>query len=810
MNPLRLLLSFSLLLLASSVIQAESWNRVPIHDQFYSEGSSAGDIDGDGKVDLVAGPLWYRGPEFKESFAFTDVKPFSIFGYSDNFFSAAFDANNDQKTDILIIGFPGQAARLYLNPGSPSENNQWQMVKIAPIIDNESPAVVDLIPGGTPEIVCGRDSSYGYYQAGENGAQPWVWHPVSKKGTCGGRFAHALGVGDVNGDGRLDILDRTYWWEQPSEDTSGEWSQHQWALEGYGPGGAQIRVADLDGDGDQDLVSSYSAHSYGLGWFEQVSPDRFVRHDIMGASSLENDYGVSFSQLHAVELVDMNGDGLKDIVTGKRFYAHNGKDPGGLQEPVLYWFECKRNAEGCEFIPHLIDRDSGVGVDVLVRDLNADNLPDVVTSSKRGVIINFQNREGAGEPPQKWKLTEGRSQAEYVNGITPEQAPGQFILPEGFSIDLVASEPELTQPISMCFDARGRIWVIEGHTYPRRAPEGKGQDRVIILSDKDADGTFETKTTFIEGLNLASGIEVGFGGVWIGAAPYLLFIPDANWDDIPDSEPQVLLDGWGYQDTHETLNSFTWGPDGWLYGCHGVFTHSNVGKLGASDEQRERLNAAVWRYHPTAHQFEVFAHGTSNPWGVDFDDQGNWFITACVIPHLYHIQQGARYQRQAGQHFNPYTYDEIVTIADHAHYSGNIQDHAFWGANYVERRPAPLDTSMVGGGHAHCGLAIYNADVFPREFYGDLYFHNLHGHRVVRETLVRDGSGFVGKHRPDFALSRDHKEIGVGIMVGPDGALYTSDWHDLQTCHHRTPEIWDRTDGRMFRIRYGDVRPQRF
>ena len=477
---------------------------------------------------------------------------------------------------------------------------------------------------------------------------------------------------------------------------------------------------------------------------------------------------------------------------------------------MLYWFQCVRSDTGVKFLPRLIDRDSGVGVDVLVADLNADDRPDVVSCSKRGLSVHLQDGNVTSNVPRSWKQTEGADQSTYADGLEPEEAAKNTLVADGFFVDLIASEPELTQPIAMCFDARGRIWVVEGHTYPTKAAEGEGRDRVVILEDTDGDGSFETKKTFIEGLNLASGIELGFGGVWIGAAPHLLFIPDADRDDVPDAEPHVLLDGWGYQDTHETLNSFTWGPDGWLYGCQGVFTHSKVGKPGSSDDQRVKMNAGVWRYHPTQHRFEVFSHGTSNPWGVDFNDQGEWFISACVIPHLYHIQKGGRFQRQAGQHFNRYTYDDIKTIADHSHFAGNIRDHAFWGDNKAAMPVAPTDTSMLGGGHAHCGLAIYNADAFPSEYRGDMLFHNLHGHRLVRERLEKDGSGFVGRHRPDFAYARDHKEIGVGVMVGPDGAIYTSDWHDIQTCHNRSPEVWDRTDGRLFRIRYGAIKPQKF
>src|SRR5262249_28376732 len=155
----------------------------------------------------------------------------------------------------------------------------------------------------------------------------------------------------------------------------------------------------------------------------------------------------------------------------------------------------------------------------------------------------------------------------------------------------------------MCLDDRGRVWVVEGNTYPiRRQPreanspfvaDGIQGDRILIFEDTDGDGHFDKRTVFMEGLNLVSGIEVGFGGVWIGAAPYFMYVPMK--DDRPTGPPQILLDGWGYQDTHETLNSFIWGPDGWLYGCHGVFTHSRVGKPGTPDKERVLINAGIWR-----------------------------------------------------------------------------------------------------------------------------------------------------------------------------------------------------------------------
>src|SRR5690606_6815271 len=274
-------------------------------------------------------------------------------------------------------------------------------------------------------------------------------------------------------------------------------------------------------------------------------------------------------------------------------------------------------------------------------------------------------------------------------GLSGIEAAKAMKLPEGFKATLAAAEPDIVRPISFTIDARNRLWVAEGHTYPIRAEEGQGRDRILIFEDTNGDGTLDSRKIFMEGLNLVSGIEVGMGGLWVGAAPYLLYIPIDFEKDQPAGPAQILLDGWGYQDTHETLNNLRWGPDGWLYGVHGVFTHSKVGMPGTPDDQRIPLNAAVWRYHPTRHVFEVFSEGTSNPWGIDFNDYGHAFITACVIPHLYHVIQGARYQRQAGKHFNEHTYDDIKTIADHVHWVGNRGPHA-----------GNFRSASKGGGHA--------------------------------------------------------------------------------------------------------------
>src|SRR5579884_2463449 len=394
-------------------------------------------------------------------------------------------------------------------------------------------------------------------------------------------------------------------------------------------------------------------------------------------------------------------------------------------------------------------------------------------------------RKDAPPPPDVYKFA----------GLPPDKAAAAMTVPEGFSVSLFAGEPDIVQPIAMCLDDRGRLWVAEAYSYPVRRPDKEAKDRILIFEDSKGAGHFDKRTVFMEGLNLVSGLEVGFGGVWIGAAPYLMFVPIKEGEDKPAGPPQILLDGWHYEDTHETLNAFCWGPDGWLYGCHGVFTHSRVGKPGTPDKDRIPLNAGVWRYHPTKHVFEVFAHGTSNPWGLDFDAHGQAFVEACVIPHAFHIIQGGRYHRQAGSHFNLHTYADIQTIADHLHWQG------------ADPWKAIATSDSHGGGHAHCGLLIYQGDAWPEEYRGKMFMGNIHGHRLNMDVLQPKGSGFVASHGPDFLLANDAWARFINLRSGPDGNVYLLDWYDQQACHHGDPNVWDRGNGRIYTIRYRGTRP---
>jgi putative membrane-bound dehydrogenase-like protein len=348
----------------------------------------------------------------------------------------------------------------------------------------------------------------------------------------------------------------------------------------------------------------------------------------------------------------------------------------------------------------------------------------------------------------------------------------------------------------MCFDDRGRLWVAECYAYPHKVPAADAKDRILVFEDTDGDHVLDSRKVFVEGLNLLSGLAVGFGGVWAGAAPDFMFFPDADGDDVPDGPPRILLDGWGAHDTHETLNSFIWGPDGWLYGCHGVFTHSAVGKPGTPEADRVKINAGIWRYHPVRHEFEVFSEGTSNPWGVDFNDLGHAFQTACVIPHLYHVIPGARYQRQAGQHFNPYTFDDIKTIARHRH----------WTGHHHEARHAVSDE--IGGGHAHSGACIYLGGAWPEHHRGKLFMNNIHGARLNEDRLTPAGSGYVGDGEPDFLFANDSWSQFISLQVGPDGQMVLIDWYDRTQCHQQRHAV-DRGNGRIFKVVYGESKPVR-
>ncbi len=378
--------------------------------------------------------------------------------------------------------------------------------------------------------------------------------------------------------------------------------------------------------------------------------------------------------------------------------------------------------------------------------------------------------------------------------LAPEEAARTMKVPAGFEVRLFAGEPDVQQPIGFCFDDRGRLWVAEAYNYPNHGTTPG--DRILILEDVDGDGRFDRRKVFYDQLNYVTGIEYGFGGVWVMSPPYFYFIPDADQDDIPDSAPRVLLDGFGnHANSHNLANAFAWGPDGWLYGTHGRTNWSMIGKPGAPESQRQRFDGGVYRYHPVRHVWEPFADGTTNPWGIDWDDLGQAFVCNCVNPHLFHILQGAHYEPWRNRPSSQYAYERIATIADHLHFVG---DRNVWqGLGTPEE-----DTA--GGGHAHCGTMVYLGGSFPAEYRNSVFMNNIHGHRINNDRLQRRGSGYVASHGPDFARATDDWYMGVTLAYGPDGGVYASDWNDTGECHSVTNT--QRQTGRIFKITYGPSR----
>src|SRR6476620_4258116 len=366
-----------------------SFKKLQLSDKFFSEGASFGDFNHDGVMDVVSGPYWYAGPNYTERHEYYKAEPFNIAVYSENFFAFTCDVNHDGWTDIIIIGFPGKETWWFDNPHGRSET--WQRHVMLPMTDGESPTLTDITGDGVPDLVCATGGQFGYAEIPKvDPTKEWKFHAITPKRGYQ-RFTHGMGIGDVNGDGRLDLLEKDGWWEHPAAGSKAEfWTFHPVKFsEG---GGAQMYAFDVNGDGRNDVITSKAAHAYGLSWFENVAGKNgdiaFKEHLFMGEKSEQNDYGVAFSQLHAIALADMDHDGVTDIITGKRFWAHAEHDPGSLEPSVLYWFQTVREPGGkARFVPHRIDSNSGVGTQVVTGDLNGDGWDDIVVGNKKGTFV---------------------------------------------------------------------------------------------------------------------------------------------------------------------------------------------------------------------------------------------------------------------------------------------------------------------------------------------------------------------------------------------------------------------------------------
>jgi putative membrane-bound dehydrogenase-like protein len=377
------------------------------------------------------------------------------------------------------------------------------------------------------------------------------------------------------------------------------------------------------------------------------------------------------------------------------------------------------------------------------------------------------------QPPKKEPIPHGQS-APPGPALSPQEAIKKMTVPPGFHVELVAAEPDIVNPVAMTFDERGRIWITESIEYPRRSA-GPGKDRVKVLESTKGDGKFDKITTVIEGLNIPSGIAVGHGGVWVANSPDLLFYAFEDFAKLKLAKPQVVVTGFGRADTHELPNSLTWGPDGWLYGLNGVFNPSHIKHKG----KEHKFTCAMFRIHPRTKDFKIFCEGTSNPWGLAFNDNGDAFVSACVIDHLWHLTETGYYHRQGGP-YPPYTW-KIGSIVKHKHQQA-----------------------------AYCGLCWFDSDAYPPEYREKLYMGNIHGNCINCDELTRDGSTYLAKPRADFLKANDAWFMPVAQKVGPDGCMYILDWYDRYHCYqdaNRDPAGIDRVNGRLYRVVYKDYKP---
>ncbi|MFT3882578.1 MAG: c-type cytochrome [Gemmatales bacterium] len=361
-------------------------------------------------------------------------------------------------------------------------------------------------------------------------------------------------------------------------------------------------------------------------------------------------------------------------------------------------------------------------------------------------------------------------------------------LPEGFRATCFASEPDVVQPIAFTIDTRGRLWVVESMAYPNWLKSGPGKDRVVILEDTDGDGVFDKRTVFLDNGRNLSGIEMGFGGVWLLSAPEMIFIPVKEGEDKPAGPAKVVLDGWDTELRHNIVSNLTWGMDGWLYGCHGILKKSKVGKPGAAAADRKEIDCGVWRYHPTKGVFEVVCWGSTNPWGLDYDQYGTWFMTNCVIDHVFQVVPNAHYIRMFGSDMNPYIYHPLPGCADHKHWGGG---------KWTEG--GRFDDNL--GGHAHSGLMIYQDGNWPAEYRNQLYTLSIHGKRLQRDSIDYQGPVAIARHQPDVVKVKDSWFMGVQAKAGPDGGVYIIDWNDTGECHSYVNT--QKTTGRIYKVTYG-------
>jgi putative membrane-bound dehydrogenase-like protein len=381
--------------------------------------------------------------------------------------------------------------------------------------------------------------------------------------------------------------------------------------------------------------------------------------------------------------------------------------------------------------------------------------------------------------------------------LPADKAAAAFRVPPGFQVTAFAAEPDVRNPIAMAWDTKGRLWIAENYTYAERTKKFDMalRDRVLIFDDRDGDGRFDRRVVFTDGPQRLISLELGFGGAWLLCPPQLLFVPDRNGDDVPDGAAEVMLDGFNIppENYHTVANGLHWGPDGWLYGRVGASSIGRIGVPGTPEAQRVPIYGGLWRFHPGRKTFEMVAHGTTNPWGSDWNDLGEAFFVNTVNGHLWHAVAGMHFVRGHTIGPNPRIYSLIDTHADHWHWD-NAKD-------WTDSRSSSGEHDRRGGGHAHCGAMVYLGGQWPAAYRDKLFTLNLHGRRINVDRLERSGGGYVGRHEPDMIFAGDSWFRGLELGSGPDGSVFVLDWSDIGECHEANGV--HRSSGRIYKITYG-------